>query len=328
MELLKKYTDYSEMVRDAVLNGTPKCSTHSLGFTHFSIKLGKELQGKLVYPTTRLGLKTYLSYVLAEAAWYMAKSRTVEFIGKYGPIWYKMVDENGLVNSNYGYQISKNNDLKNTILIPGKTYTFNIASKDNYLCMSDTVCNNMITLKVKEGYAIDIESTARSIDLLYGFPMDNITLQAFVYWLLDKQGSVGYIDNLSFKMIDAHVYTNMFDKLDLNATSGWSAINYNDTPYKHVDLDNYTNIDYKEYAKEIHKEEVVVYPGEFPELTKHKVFTTINYERFMKDTESRKIFTTLYTGDDKNNRLYGLNYYTNIAGNNYKIKITSTEFDL
>ncbi len=48
----------------------------------------------------------------------------------------------------------------------------------------------------------------------------------------------------------------------------------------------------------------------------------------MKDTESRKIFTTLYTGDDKNNRLYGLNYYTNIAGNNYKITITSTEFDL
>ena len=75
--------------------------------------------------------------------------------------------------------------------------------------MSDTVCNNMITLKVKEGYAIDIESTARSIDLLYGFPMDNITLQAFVYWLLDKQGSTGYIDNLSFKMIDAHVYTNI-----------------------------------------------------------------------------------------------------------------------
>lgn len=105
------HTDYTHMLQQCVRHGKPKAGTRSLGQTFFSFWIPKEYAGLLVFPEKRMGLTTYTSYALAEAAWYMSRDRKVDWISDYGPIWKDMVDNNGLVNSNYGYQLYNNNDL-------------------------------------------------------------------------------------------------------------------------------------------------------------------------------------------------------------------------
>lgn len=54
-------------------------------------------------------------YAEREWNWYLSRERSVKTIKKYAPIWDKMHNGNDIVNSNYGWQWSRNNQLTKCI---------------------------------------------------------------------------------------------------------------------------------------------------------------------------------------------------------------------
>lgn len=243
------FSNFTEALRVAVTHGLDKAGTKSLGNILISFKIPKENAGLLVYPKTRLGLKTYTSYALAEAAWYMSCDRNVDWISQYGPIWNNMKDPQGLVNSNYGYQLYTNNDLKHKLELNKPVY-YNIINYENSVSMYDVPCNNFVVAELRND-GLHMYSLARSIDLVYGFVYDSLALQAFGYKLLQQQNINSYVSAVTFEIIDAHVYDSMIPKLDLSYTSNqFAGIRFKDTDY-YEHQTNYRDIDYRELAKEI-----------------------------------------------------------------------------
>ena len=255
-ELFKVYHSYTGLVRDAIDRGYEKAGTRSLGPTIFAIESGYTNRDLLIYPTSRMGLKTYVTYMLAEAAWYMARSREVDFISQYGPIWQSMIDDKGLVNSNYGYQIYNNNDLGKELPY-GVPIRYDIVTESNSHSKTDLVCNNFVYVtryrdEVHDCDYVDIRSMARSIDLIYGLPFDMVALQGFAYFLLKEKGIEGYIGKIEFTMIDAHIYESILPQLDLSYTEDtYSGIDYTHTPYNRLTFTkrDYKGVNYRELAK-------------------------------------------------------------------------------
>lgn len=246
---MKIFTNYSKMVRNAIEYGLNRANTKTLGNVIFTFKIPKKHGGLLVFPKTRLGLKTYTSYTLAEAAWYMSRDRRVDWISKYGPIWNDMKDPQGLVNSNYGYQLYTNNDLTRKLELNKPVY-YNIINYENSVSVYDVPCNNFVVAELRND-GLHMYSLARSIDLIYGLPFDMIALQAFGYKLLQQQNINSYVSAVTFEIIDAHVYDDMIPKLDVSYTSNqFAGIRFKDTDY-YEHQEHYRDIDYRELAKEI-----------------------------------------------------------------------------
>ena len=65
--------------------------------------LNEDFRTQLFIPYNR-GLKIgSLGYGVAEAIWYRRKTQDPSMISNFAKIWDQMVDEDGLVQSNYGY---------------------------------------------------------------------------------------------------------------------------------------------------------------------------------------------------------------------------------
>jgi thymidylate synthase len=56
-----------------------------------------------------------IDYAEKEWEWYLSKNRDASEIAKVAKIWYNHMDERGYVNSNYGWQWSRNNQLEYAI---------------------------------------------------------------------------------------------------------------------------------------------------------------------------------------------------------------------
>lgn len=48
---------------------------------------------------------THLRYLAAEFLWYLSRDLSVDYISKHATLWSRISDEQGLVNSNYGYHM-------------------------------------------------------------------------------------------------------------------------------------------------------------------------------------------------------------------------------
>lgn len=145
-------------------------------------------------------------YAEKEWAWYMSGDKNATEIAKSGSIWNNMMDENGDVNSNYGFHWAKNNQLnkviqllkenKNTRRAVVMHYDYN--ELDNYT--KDTPCNVGLNFSIYNN-RLHLTVFARSIDLVYGFLNDQYQfskLQEMVSLALDiKPGTSHYfITNL------------------------------------------------------------------------------------------------------------------------------------
>lgn len=118
-------------------------------------------------------------YAEREFAWYMSGNRSVEDIKKYAPIWDQMHGGDNIVNSNYGYQWRRNEQLEKCIkqLEDNKNtrqawFTiFDGKEKDDY--EYDTPCTLSVGFDIKPGIeTLDMCVTMRSNDLIYGFCND------------------------------------------------------------------------------------------------------------------------------------------------------------
>lgn len=245
------FTNYTKMLQQCIQHGKQKADTKSIGNVLFSFGIHNKL---LVFPEKRMGLTTYLSYALAESAWYMSRDRKVDWISNYGPIWKNMVDDNGLVNSNYGYQLYNNNDLTRKLELDKPMY-YNILTYENSKSTTDVPCNNYVVARLTPS-GLHMYSLARSIDLIYGLPFDMIALQAFGYILLQQQRINSYVSNVTFEIIDAHIYDSMIHKLDMDYTSNvFAGIRFEDTDYCEFNH-NYRMMNYRELAKHTLKQKV------------------------------------------------------------------------
>ena len=120
-------------------------------------------------------------YAFAESEWYLAGDRSVdklgEFYGKIPPIWERMANAEGNVNSNYGWQWKRNDQidyvydlLKNEPDTRQAVITI-LDMKEHDTFTFDTPCTYAIQFTIVNG-RLDMCVTMRSNDLWYGFCND------------------------------------------------------------------------------------------------------------------------------------------------------------
>lgn len=117
------------------------------------------------------------SYADIEWEWYLSKNRSVEEIKKVAKIWDKMHSGDNIVNSNYGYQWSRNNQIDFIIeeLARNKNSRRAVISiydgKEHGVHSFDTPCTLNIVFNITHG-KLNMSVLMRSNDLWYGFCND------------------------------------------------------------------------------------------------------------------------------------------------------------
>ena len=144
------------------------------------------------------------NYADCEWLWYLSGDRSVdklgEFYGKIPPIWEKMADAEGNVNSNYGWQWERNNQIDHVYnLLKNNPDTRQAAisiydAKEHKTYKTDTPCTYAIQFTIVNG-RLDMCVTMRSNDLWYGFCNDQYQfskLQELMAYRLDIETGVYY----------------------------------------------------------------------------------------------------------------------------------------
>lgn len=131
-------------------------------------------------------------YAFAEWQWYLSGDRNTKALGdiygKVPAIWKRMADSNGNVNSNYGWQWDRNEQLDKVIEMLQVNHDTRQAAIsiydgkeiDNY--ENDTPCTYAVQFTIIGG-KLDMAVCMRSNDLWYGFCNDQYCfsmLQAYV----------------------------------------------------------------------------------------------------------------------------------------------------
>ena len=144
------------------------------------------------------------NYADCEWLWYLSGDRSVdklgEFYGKIPPIWEKMANAEGNVNSNYGWQWKRNdqidyvyNLLKNEPNTRQAVITI-LDMKEHDTFTYDTPCTYAIQFTIVHG-RLNMCVTMRSNDLWYGFCNDQYQfskLQELMAYRLDIETGTYY----------------------------------------------------------------------------------------------------------------------------------------
>tara|TARA_R100000544_G_scaffold20326_1_gene9884 strand:- start:1554 stop:2201 length:648 start_codon:yes stop_codon:yes gene_type:complete len=161
--------------------------------------------------------KWNLKYAEAEWQWYLSGDRNIsklgEIYGKIPPIWKRMADEDGNVNSNYGWQWQRNHQLDNIIaMLKSNPETRQAAISiydakeinDGYY-QNDTPCTYAVQFTILNN-KLNMSVVMRSNDLWYGFCNDQYCfseLQRYVAMRIDKE--VGEYYHFAHNL---HLYNN------------------------------------------------------------------------------------------------------------------------
>lgn len=132
-------------------------------------------------------------YAEREWRWYLSGDRSVAEIKKYAPIWDKMHGGDNIVNSNYGWQWLRNNQLGEVVgQLQRDPHTrqawFSIFDgKEKKQYTYDTPCTLAVGFDIEDNL-LDMAVLMRSNDLVYGFCNDQYCwskLQEMVAMKLD-----------------------------------------------------------------------------------------------------------------------------------------------
>ena len=188
-----------EYLQDAIIqHGT------DFGDTKALFNVGFYILNPLANTITNKERKWNLEYARAEWQWYLSGDRNITKLGKiYGkipPIWIKMADDEGNVNSNYGHQWQRKRQLDAVVrkLKMDKDTRQACVSiydgKEMYKYDNDTPCTYAVQFTIVND-KLDICVTMRSNDLWYGFCNDQYQfsmLQQLVASRLDIPVGVYY----------------------------------------------------------------------------------------------------------------------------------------
>ena len=122
-----------------------------------------------------------LTYAMAEWDWYLSGDPSIkklgEIYGKMPPIWERMADSNGNVNSNYGYQWKRNNQIDYVVAKLKDNPNTRHAAISIYDCKEhdtyskDTPCTYAVQFTILNN-TLNMSVYMRSNDIWYGFCND------------------------------------------------------------------------------------------------------------------------------------------------------------
>ena len=159
-------------------------------------------------------------YAEAEWQWYLSGNRNIKKLGKiYGKvpeIWKRMADSDGNVNSNYGWQWKRNNQLDKVIeLLKSNPRTrqatvsiYDGKEFDKY--WHDTPCTYAVQFTIV-GQKLNMCVTMRSNDLWYGFCNDQYCFSKLQELVAIETGLL--IGNYYHFAHNLHLYDNIIEKL-------------------------------------------------------------------------------------------------------------------
>ena len=164
-----------------------------------------------------------LDYAEAEWQWYLSGDRNIkklgELYGKVPEIWKRMADRDGNVNSNYGWQWQRDNQLDNVIAMlktNPRTRQAAISIYDakeiNYGHYThDTPCTYAVQFTIQAQH-LNMCVTMRSNDLWYGFCNDQYCFSKLQLLIADKlELLVGDYYHFAHNL---HLYDNIIEKIN------------------------------------------------------------------------------------------------------------------
>jgi len=160
-------------------------------------------------------------YAEAEWQWYLSGNRNIykleDLYGKVPNIWKRMADSDGNVNSNYGWQWKRNDQLDMVIrLLKDNPKTRQAAisiydAKEWLAYEHDTPCTYAVQFTILKG-KLNMAVVMRSNDLWYGFCNDQYCFSKLQNLVADKVGvEVGTYYHYAHNL---HLYNNIIDKIN------------------------------------------------------------------------------------------------------------------
>lgn len=155
------------------------------------------------------------SYADAEWDWYLSKDKSAVEIAKKAKIWYNCMDENGCVNSNYGYQIDRGkqieyiiNELRNKK--ESRRASLSIYDgKENETYKKDTPCTYAINFYILND-KLNMSVMMRSNDLWFGFCNDQYCFSNYLKLIAKElRLNIGFYYHFANNL---HLYNNFLDK--------------------------------------------------------------------------------------------------------------------
>lgn len=166
---------YNYFFNEIILNGV------DFGDTKALFNVGFTLENPLDNNIHNVERNFNIDYAEAEWQWYLSGdpkiSKLGEIYGKIPQIWKRMANENGEVNSNYGYQWKRSHQLEyvaSKIIKNPDTRHAAISiydGKENNKYKTDTPCTYAIQFTVLNN-KLNMSVYMRSNDLWYGFCID------------------------------------------------------------------------------------------------------------------------------------------------------------
>ena len=164
-------------------------------------------------------------YVERELAWYKSMSLSVNDIpGKTPAIWQQVADENGYINSNYGWAIWHEdnfsqyaNVLKELRTNPNSRRAVMIYTRPtmwydyNFNGMSDFMCTNAVQYMIRDGQLVAVVQM-RSNDVVFGYRNDYAWQFHVANQLSDELGLKTW-PKIIWHVGNLHVYERHFDKV-------------------------------------------------------------------------------------------------------------------
>ena len=159
-------------------------------------------------------------YAEAEWQWYLSGQNNIsilgELYGKVPEIWKRMADKEGFVNSNYGWQWKRGNQLDEVIsLLKENPRTRQAAisiydRKEGYMYDNDTPCTYAIQFTIVAQH-LNMCVTMRSNDLWYGFCNDQYCFSKLQELVATETGLL--IGSYYHFAHNLHLYDNIIEKL-------------------------------------------------------------------------------------------------------------------
>ena len=164
-------------------------------------------------------------YVERELAWYKSMSLSVNDIpGKTPAIWQQVADENGYINSNYGWAIWHEdnfsqyaNVLKELRTNPNSRRAVMIYTRPtmwydyNFNGMSDFMCTNAVQYMIRDDQLVAVVQM-RSNDVVFGYRNDYAWQFHVANQLSDELGLKTW-PKIIWHVGNLHVYERHFDKV-------------------------------------------------------------------------------------------------------------------
>ena len=159
-------------------------------------------------------------YAEAEWQWYISGDKKVkklgDIYGKVPEIWKRMADDRGYVNSNYGWQWKRQNQIDYVInLLKENPKTRRAAisiydAKEHHEYKHDTPCTYAVQFTIV-GQKLNMCVTMRSNDLWYGFCNDQYCFSKLQELVATETGLL--IGSYYHFAHNLHLYDNIIEKL-------------------------------------------------------------------------------------------------------------------